>query len=246
MKKNTKKFLSYSILGIFLFALVLPFIGAAEGDLVLPKANSGSGGSANLGPIGDWFAKWDDGNLSPNIAKYLLFALVSIVIFSVAGFIPGLDGDNMKKVRWAFAIIAGFLSMAYITPEEVYGIMVSYSALGFTLGIAMPFVILIFFTFQLSDFSGKNAATRTANKMLAIFLWAVFAVFAVLKAVDAPEGSVGVSWIVAVLAIAMAVSVKSIMIYIWTQTHKEKLDATKEKHDKVRVVEDERARGAEA
>ena len=132
MKKNTKKALVFGLFSLFIFVFAINFVSAAN-------------------PIGDWFASWDDGNLSPNIAKYLLWALVFMLVYGVSDKFPGLKGREV--IKFPFAIIVGFLSMAYITPEEVYSIMTGYNALGFVLSTVIPFLILAFFTF---DLAGKK------------------------------------------------------------------------------------------
>jgi len=243
MNKNTKKILALSVLFMFAFSFAVVAAQAATAGSGTP-AGSGSGSGLGDNPIGSWFADWDDGNFSPNIAKYLLWALVALVVFGISDMIPGLAGDKMKIVRWVFAVIVGFLSMAYVTPDEVYAIMSSYSAMGFMIGAGIPFVILLFFTFRLAS-TGGGAAVRIGNQILGVLLWLGFAVFMVSRATGAPEGAKTLSWILAVIAIIMAIAVKSIMIYIWAQVTKGKQDKTKEMLGNAAVVERERSRVVE-
>ncbi|MBT6182927.1 hypothetical protein HN604_01220 [archaeon] len=182
MKKNTKKILSYSILGLFLFAFAMNFVAAAN-------------------PIGDWLTVWEEGkDFSANFAKYLFWALLSILIFGVSGAIPGLSGKGKDPLKWAVAIIVGFLSMAYITPHEIFVLMTTYSALGFVLGGVLPFIILTAFTFQLaSTGTKKKPAQRLMNKAFAWAMWGAFSLFLIYKNLTAPDDSTAL-WLHRILA----------------------------------------------
>ena len=190
MEKNTKKILALSVLGIFMFVFALSVVSAAEN------------------PIGDWFANWESGQMSANIAKYLFWALVSMVVFSIGTKIPGLKSlfeDKYLIVGVAFSIIVGFLSMAYITPEEVFALMTSYTALGFVLGGALPFIILFFFTITLAtETENSGAGQRYMSKWFAWALWLLFTAFIILKIFSPSEG-VEVSSTYYTLTIGLAV-----------------------------------------
>lgn len=165
MEKNMKKAFVISVLGMFMFIFAVSFVSAAN-------------------PIGDWFTNWEDADMSPNVAKYLLWALVSMVVYSVGSKIPGLSGmftGGKEGLGMIFSAIVGFLSMAYITPDEVYALMISYSALGFVVGGAIPFLILIAFTFTLGTDETGGAKQMLANKAVAWVMWVGFFGFIVYK-----------------------------------------------------------------
>jgi len=211
MKKNTKKIISYGILGLFLFAFAMQFaIVSADNHLSLPSPSSGAS-STVLDPIGDWLKVWEEGkDFSANFAKYLFWALISILIFGVSDAIPGLSGKKKDPLKWAVAIIVGFLSMAYITPDEIFVLMTTYSALGFVLGGVLPFIILAAFTFKLAA-KGSRAkpAQRLMNKALAWLMWLAFSLFLLYRNVTAPAGSTAIAlhWILVVLSIIMLVAI---------------------------------------
>ena len=206
MKKNTKKNLVLGFFSLFIFVFAINFVAAAN-------------------PTADWFSSWDDGNFSANIAKYLFWALVSMLIYGVSDKFPGLKGKEFIKVP--FSLIVGFLSMAYITPDEVYSIMTSYSAMGFVMSSVVPFLILMFFTLDLSGKEG-DAKTQVGYNVIATLMWAGFSLFMVVRAVGADEGSPLLTWGLAIAAIIMTISIKPFMAYIGKQVHKTKLDTYKE------------------
>ncbi len=202
MKKN----LVLGFFSLFIFVVAINFVSAAN-------------------PIGDLFASWDDGNFSANIAKYLLWALVSMLVYGVSDKFPGLKGRDLIKVP--FALIVGFLSMAYITPVEVYSMMTAYSAMGFVLSSVIPFLILAFFTFDLAGKEGEPKEKVTYN-VIATLMWVGFSLFMVVRAFTAPEGSGVLTWGLAIAAIVMAISIRPIMTYIGKQIHETKVDTYKE------------------
>jgi len=202
MKKNTKKILAFSILAMFIVIFISGVVSAAEPTDI-------------LNPIGNWFTSWEEGeNFSANIAKYLFWALVSIVIYSVSSKIPGLETifKGSKWLGWVFSIIIGFLSMAYITPDEVFAMMGSYSALGFVIGGALPFIILIFFTINLaSESSNTNAAKRLSTRLLAMGMWTIFTVFLFTRAIGSPDqGNPLLEWILVTLSVAITIAMSKI------------------------------------
>lgn len=217
MKQNTKKILAFSVLALFVFVFAMQFVAATNETAV-------------LNPIRDWFAKWEGGkDFSANIAKYLFWALVSMMVYSIAGSIPGI-GTMKTGLKAAFSIIVGFLSMAYITPDEVYAMMNGYGALGFVLGGALPFIILAFFTMSLATgTSKKEAGARFSTRILAMIMWIAFSLFTFTKALYAPEGSVLLSWVIFGISAIMVISIKPIFHMLQKDMREEKKQRFKEK-----------------
>ncbi len=200
MEKNTKKILVFGLLGLFALIFVMQFVAA----------------QTPLDPIKDWFGNWREGNLSPNIAKYLFWVLVSIVVYSIGSKIPGLKTifeGSLVLVGAVFSILVGFLSMAYITPDEVYALMTAYSAMGFVFGGMLPFIILFYFTITLATSSeNKSASERFFTKLLAVALWILFTGFLIYKSVVIPEGvesDAAYRWLTIILAIISIIGIFS-------------------------------------
>ena len=225
--KNTRKNLMLGFLAFFIFVFAINFVSAAN----------------QTGPIGDWFTSWDDGNFSTNIAKYLLWALVSMLVYGISDKFPGLEGKEFIKIP--FALIVGFLSMAYITPEEVFSMMTAYNAMGFVLSTVIPFLILTFFTFDLSGKEGTPKEQVSYN-VLATVMWVGFSLFMVVRAITATKDSTFLTWGIAAAAIVMTVSIRPLMAYIGKQVHKEKLDTLVEVGDMMRKENTNTIRSARA
>ncbi|MFA5060700.1 MAG: hypothetical protein WC494_00075 [Candidatus Pacearchaeota archaeon] len=228
MKTTTKKVLVFGLLGLFALTLLINFVSAAESP---------------FDPIKSWFADWTGGNLSPNIAKFLFWALVSIVVFAIGSKIPGLNSLFSDKMMWlgaVFSILVGFLSMAYITPEEVFALMTSYSALGFVLGGALPFIILFYFTVTLAmESESKGATQRYMSKLFAIGLWILFTFFIALKIFYPSDEEVIktgtyflLTWGLFALGVLCTVSISWMFGKIWSNVKKEKIGKSKDVTEK--------------
>jgi hypothetical protein len=213
MEKNMKKKLVFGFFSLFIFVFAINFVAAAN-------------------PIGDWFTNWEAGEVSSNIAKYLLWALVSMLVYGVSDKFPGLKGKEFIKVP--FALIVGFLSMAFITPPEVYSMMTAYSAMGFVLSTVIPFLILAFFTFDLAGKKG-TPQERMTYKFLATAMWIGFSLFMVVRAITF-EGDVNwLTWGIAAAAILITLSTGKIMALIAKQIHGEVVHGIKMAGEKIKA-----------
>lgn len=232
MSVDRKRVLAIGLLGIFCFVITMSFVSAVDN------------------PIGDWFSSWENADFSANIAKYLFWALVSMAVFSVASNIPGLnkifEGDR-EWLGMIFSVIIGFLSMAYITPDEVYAMMVSYSALGFTIGVALPFIILIAFTFTLATEDVKSVGQQLANKAIAWVMWGAFLIFLVYKsfATEIPDSFVVPNWILVIATALIFVSIGAIFGKMRKSKTQEVKDRAGETIDLAATLTKAQARSAE-
>jgi hypothetical protein len=82
------------------------------------------------------------------IMRLFFFALLVILIYSV---LTTAKFPEQTAVRAIISAVVGFLAIVYITPEEFYAIMQSYTALGIALLIFLPIAILIFFTLTIGE-----------------------------------------------------------------------------------------------
>ncbi|MDO8459619.1 MAG: hypothetical protein Q7S74_00780 [Nanoarchaeota archaeon] len=162
------------VMSTFVFALVL--------SLVMIQVVSAADASAIFDPVKSMFSDWQQGNLSVNIAKYLIFVLLAIFIYGVFDFFPGLKKPGRGPVKAIAAAIVGFLATAYLTPSDVYTTLASYSALGFALSAAIPFAILLFFSIQIAKDGGIGG--RIFSKLL----WVAFVIFLIWKLLDGMFG----------------------------------------------------------
>jgi hypothetical protein len=173
-KANYQKIFLITILALVLLSFIIP--------LVVSQAPTTARTYDPLRYISKFFDDWLSGtNLSLSTVKILLWILISMMVYSIGKNMPGLKNmfsGDMAFLGTLFATIVGFLAMAYITPEEIYAIMTSYSALGFTLGIGLPFVIMMFFTLTLAEIESKeNASSLAMKRILATCLWLIFTLY---------------------------------------------------------------------
>lgn len=123
-----------------------------------------------------FWTEWNKGEAgSIWFIKILYTILIGLLVYSVADNLPGLRGENKNGVRWAVAIIVAILSTYLFTQADIYALLLTYSGMGFALGTILPFLILVFFTYDIAaNQSIKNTEVR---KWLVWILWGSFAVF---------------------------------------------------------------------
>ena len=134
-------------------------------------------------PVRDLFRGWQEGALSVNIAKFVLWGVLILLIYTILAFLPFLSGrgNEKKAIRWVLAVLIGFLAMAYMTPSDVYTILTSYSAMGIVLTGVIPFIVLLFFTIELEK---EETGAGAGGRMLSNIIWIVFVIFVIYKLVD--------------------------------------------------------------
>lgn len=133
-EKYSEKRLMALAVGIFVFAAIaLSFVGVPDTVSITGEITA------------DFLSGWESGNLDISIAKYLFFLLILGLIFSILRFTGFFNG----LMCFILSTIVSFLSIAYVTPEELYAIVMTYSALGLTLMIFVPFIIFVLFSAML-------------------------------------------------------------------------------------------------
>src|SRR3989344_2626572 len=134
--------------------------------------------SAIFDPVKEMFNSWSEGQLSVNVAKYLLVILLTAIIYSVLDLTPFLKGEEKSAIRWVVAFIVGFLGTAYLNASDVYAILASYNALGFVLSAAVPFIILLFLSIQTHKDGGP------LGRIFSRVIWIGFIVFLIYKLIN--------------------------------------------------------------
>ncbi|GEM_PF-4398463 len=179
--------------GIFYSSILLLLILSFTFSLALVSAQNGGvdintgGGDINIFtsigenlrsgtiPITDFFADWQSGDINTGLAKVLFLILLSLVIYSVVETIPFLGKDRNVAVKVIVTAIVAFFATAYLTPQEIYAIILSYTSLGFVLAALIPFVILVFFSITLAKEHGGGA------KVFLKVVWVAFIFFLIYK-----------------------------------------------------------------
>jgi len=199
-----KRSLSFFLLGMFLLSFAFLFsIHFVSANIVTD-------------PIIDAYASWSKGEISNGLSKFLLWGLVSIIVYGIGSFIPGLEKSSF--VTWIFAIVVGFLSVAYLNIDEVGAMMIGYGALGFSLGIGIPFIVLVAFTFRVGSTAfEKKSAEYLATKLVAFLLWGLFTAFSFSRAIDAPDNYALISWSIALIALVITLALNFLFGWIAKQ-----------------------------
>lgn len=179
-KKNSydKKYLAIGIIAVFVFAFLLNFVNVSQPSEQIPNTITGHS------IMGDLFANWSGGNLDVNIAKYLFWIILTLFVFSALHFAKFPDNSF---IQFLLGIIISFLATAYITPEEVFTILTTYTALGLTLSVIVPFLIMIFFSAMLLS-NEKISHMTIAKIMMEVMLWLFFICFLIYKLITGYSG----------------------------------------------------------
>jgi len=150
---NQKKVIAFVFFSLMLFSVVAGLVSAqAPSDpgvsllerLVLAVERAvGSDFSFNV----------QDPSSGGIFPKILFFLLVTLIVYSVSGFLPFIkkdDGsDKNDFVQWGIAIIVGLLSIFFLNSEQIATVLLSYKALGITLTGIIPFIITAVISVQL-------------------------------------------------------------------------------------------------
>lgn len=170
---KNKNFLVIAVIAIFLvFAVALAFVNtpAPVTGEVVKGFESGS--------FGNFLQKWMAGSLDPTVMKYMFFILLTILIFSI---LSSASWPEHPAIRWLIALPVAFVSIAFLTPEQLYSALTTYGALALTLIVVLPLVIMFFFSTQLL---GEGRLT-VGKIMMELILWYFYLAFLIYLLISA-------------------------------------------------------------
>lgn len=110
--------------------------------------------------------------------KYFLLALVVLMIYSAlayANFPDSFNSANGSVLRFIIAFVAGILATFTITTDGLLAIMQSYTALGVTLSVFFPIMVLVFFTMVVAS-KGSPMGIFTSR-----IIWLIYSVYLFLQ-----------------------------------------------------------------
>jgi hypothetical protein len=170
---NKNLFAGILVFAILVLAIVL-FVNSPE--------NTVTGNTV----VDDFVSLWNDGSDSgengAGVIKFIFYLLLVMLIYSVLSFV-GLFG---KAWSFVLSLMVSFLAIVYLTPQEIYSTLLTYSAMGVSLLVFVPLIILILFSitlmtpFRLKD--GKMVMYKRGGKVkllqyfLVSLLWLLFIV----------------------------------------------------------------------
>jgi len=154
MKKESKR-----ILGLFLFGIIMIslFAGLVAAESLIDRFGGGDF---------DFWAMFE----GVNAAKFLLFWLVVLIVFEVSQFVPFIKKKSF--VSFLISVVIGMLSIFYLKNEEIYSVLLSYSAFGIALTGILPLILIAVISKKL----GEEGYTMPAK-----FLWIVFIVVIIVR-----------------------------------------------------------------
>ncbi|MEM3074384.1 MAG: hypothetical protein QW727_00350 [Candidatus Pacearchaeota archaeon] len=141
----------------------------------------GKGNLINL--IATKLCIWESGNLGVEgfTLKYFFLILVVILIYSALSYVNFPDTFSNQAggsfVRFLISLIVGILSTFAITTPELLSMLQSYTALGVTLSLFFPIMVLMFF----------SLVTSRKASPIGIFgqkiLWMIYSIYLFIKSV---------------------------------------------------------------
>jgi hypothetical protein len=138
-------------------------VSAADTNEEIKKFFGAVGGSLES-IVGKLFGQeWGTGFWDLVFVKLLFFFLLFLIIFAVAGSIPLLSSSK-PWIKYSFSLIVSYLSVMYITPQEFYSILISYTTLGIVITTLVPLAILFGLIYKLSE--SPTAGTLILQKLL--------------------------------------------------------------------------------
>jgi hypothetical protein len=120
-----------------------------------------------------FLAQWESGEIQKSSLKIFILALFIILFFSIFAFVDFPPNFVLKIVA---SVIMGFIVSWMLTPDEILDSLIGLKALGVSLMIFFPILILTFFSFVIG-FKMRNPFGIMAQKIL----WLVYGLFLVLR-----------------------------------------------------------------
>lgn len=208
MKKEiNKKVFVLTLVLLSLIAINFVHVNAQETDSAPPvNVIKIAGTFTDLFNGASWLT-----STSANVAKIFFFLMIAIVVYLVIG---NIFGKSNQILMFVLSLIISFLATAYITPDEVYSILNSYSALGLTITSMIPLAVLMGLTYRAA--TAKEGQAQLI--MLQWFAWILFGLYSIYRFVYdwfwAKEGSGfvnGIILITTIIAVLVAVFNKQLI-----------------------------------
>jgi hypothetical protein len=194
MEKRSNKIFVITILSLFLIAFSMQFVVAENVGGKLVKAVTPGGW--NTGAISDALSSFTE---SDGFAKFLIFILVTLIIYGISD--SFMEGKSV--LRFGVSLIIGILSTFYLVNTEVRSILLSYGALGITLSLIIPFVIIVIM--------GRKLSTEGKVPFASKVLWLGFGIILIMRWWTAPTNEIGAFGIIIYPVIALA----TLIMLIW-------------------------------
>ncbi|MFH1501205.1 MAG: hypothetical protein ABIE22_04645 [archaeon] len=154
MKKEAYRVLGILLISVIMISLLAGIVAAA------PQTTLGA-------EIASWFSGLGGASTQTKetISKVLLTALVIVLVYSIASFLPFFP-EKQDWIKWIFAAIVGVLSFMFVGGEDIQFILTNYEALGIMLTSIIPLAILLAFSWQIHTRYPESVAMKFLIKLL--------------------------------------------------------------------------------
>jgi len=131
-----------------------------------------------LGSVTDWqlfeiFMNPGDTGAVAEFVKLMILLLVIILVYSA---LTQVQFPDQATLRVLIAVIVGFISTVMITQSEILAIMTSYTALGVTMALFFPILILAFFSFVVA------VKVNVMGILVQKIMWIIYSVYLGIQA----------------------------------------------------------------
>jgi len=172
---NDKRLLAVTIIAFFVFAFLLGFVNVGDVSVTGEVIEGVEGVSG----VGEFFQKWMQGTLDKTVMKYMFFAILTMLIFSI---LSSASWPRYAAIRWLIAIPVAFVSIAFLTPAQLYTALTTYGALALTLITILPLVIMFFFSSQLLG-EGRITVGKIMMQLILWYFYLAFLIYMLLGAI---------------------------------------------------------------
>jgi hypothetical protein len=208
-KEGVRKKTRFPTKTLFLGLLVLLVLGFAL-NFINPQQNLELTGHGIQESI---ITPWEQGSVDVIVARYVMFFIILILIYSILGMA---FGSTAVFIRFVLALLISFLFTGYVLPGEILAISIGFSAVGVTIMAIIPFFILMLLTATMLT----ERKIGAGHALLERFLWLFFFVFLVYKLINfwgTTQGEVTVSN--PVMVILVVVAILSFAVFLWHRAY---------------------------
>lgn len=113
-----------------------------------------------------------DGSGEMDFARFLFFVLIFMVVYTIVGFV-------FEKLNFGIAFVISILAMIGINDQQLSIIMLNYEAMGVSVTVILPVLILLAFTFRIYQraYEGKSKTSPFYAEMFNMIFLVFFGVF---------------------------------------------------------------------
>jgi hypothetical protein len=186
-----KKALAIGAIILFVFVFLVGFVNfGGESPQITGYALFDAGSFS----LDFWSAEGDGGNLV--FVRYIMFFIILMAVYWAISSI--VEGNAFVKTLFSGAI--SYLSVNFILIDEIYSIMTTYSALGVTFMVIIPFIIVLGFTTKLIS-SGILTLGKAFTQRA---IWAGYTIFLIYYIYTSDRSSTGLNWMIIIIGIISA------------------------------------------